>query len=301
MKIRGRRLHFGANLSGSPGLRHSASVIIASVSLVNGEELRPASPLNVVLFSGGRGSAALARQLVSSPGVNLTIVINGYDDGASTGEVRRFLGDSLGPSDFRKNASNLAAALHTCPAELIAFLDRRCPSPYEAAAALSLLDSLDSGSGGDAFAAATATLFQSIAPGAADCCRRDARALRAGDCGHRAPVRLRRLQPRQSRVRRRVPACRTRLQSRGRRLLRARRSAAGHRRECHRRHQCLSGRRGRRRAPAGDGRSDRRCGAAQQHSRDLPRRPAADCGGDRCDSRAARWHCGGACATPAAG
>ena len=110
------------------------------MALVNGEELRPASPLNVVLFSGGRGSAALARQLVSSPGVNLTIVINGYDDGASTGEVRRFLGDSLGPSDFRKNASNLAAALDTCPAELIAFLDRRCPSRYEAAAALSLLD-----------------------------------------------------------------------------------------------------------------------------------------------------------------
>ena len=71
-----------------------------------------------MLFSGGRGSAALARQLVSSPAVSLTIVINGYDDGASTGEVRRFLGDSLGPSDFRKNASNLAATLHTCAPEL---------------------------------------------------------------------------------------------------------------------------------------------------------------------------------------
>ena len=41
----------------------------------------------------------------SRPDVALTIAINGYDDGASTGEVRRFLGDSLGPSDFRKNAS----------------------------------------------------------------------------------------------------------------------------------------------------------------------------------------------------
>ena len=66
------------------------------------------TPLHVVLFSGGRGSAALSRQLVASPAVDLTIVINGYDDGASTGEVRRFLGDSLGPSDFRKNAGNLA-------------------------------------------------------------------------------------------------------------------------------------------------------------------------------------------------
>ena len=41
-------------------------------------------------------------------GVSLTVAINGYDDGASTGEVRRFLGERLGPSDFRKNASRLA-------------------------------------------------------------------------------------------------------------------------------------------------------------------------------------------------
>jgi 2-phospho-L-lactate transferase/gluconeogenesis factor (CofD/UPF0052 family) len=81
--------------------------------------------LNVILFSGGRGSGALTRQLVATPGVSLTIAINGYDDGASTGEVRRFLGDSLGPSDFRKNASRLSADLSTCDPALIAFLDSR--------------------------------------------------------------------------------------------------------------------------------------------------------------------------------
>jgi 2-phospho-L-lactate transferase/gluconeogenesis factor (CofD/UPF0052 family) len=83
--------------------------------------------LSVVLFSGGRGSGALTRQLVARPDVALTVAINGYDDGASTGEVRRFLGDSLGPSDFRKNASRLAADLHTCPQSLIEFLDTRLP------------------------------------------------------------------------------------------------------------------------------------------------------------------------------
>ena len=72
--------------------------------------------LKVVLFSGGRGSGALTRQLVANPGISLTVAINGYDDGASTGEVRRFLGDSLGPSDFRKNASRLAAELRSCSA-----------------------------------------------------------------------------------------------------------------------------------------------------------------------------------------
>ena len=87
--------------------------IIAAVPPASGTESPEQQPFNVVLFSGGRGSAALARQLVASPSVHLTIVINGYDDGASTGEVRRLLGDSLGPSDFRKNASNLPVKLRS--------------------------------------------------------------------------------------------------------------------------------------------------------------------------------------------
>ena len=83
--------------------------------------------LSVVLFSGGRGSSVLSRELISRPDVNLTIAINGYDDGLSTGEVRRFLGDSLGPSDFRKNASHLAETLRTCPPELVELLNVRLP------------------------------------------------------------------------------------------------------------------------------------------------------------------------------
>src|SRR6185436_19027334 len=70
------------------------------------------------------------------PDVSLTVAINGYDDGASTGEVRRFLGDSLGPSDFRKNASRLASDLHTCPQSLIEFLDTRLPAGISAADAV---------------------------------------------------------------------------------------------------------------------------------------------------------------------
>jgi 2-phospho-L-lactate transferase/gluconeogenesis factor (CofD/UPF0052 family) len=88
------------------------------------------------LFSGGRGSGALARQLVARPGVSLTVAINGYDDGASTGEVRRFLGDSLGPSDFRKNASRLAGELQTASSLLIELLDARLPAVVSAADAV---------------------------------------------------------------------------------------------------------------------------------------------------------------------
>jgi 2-phospho-L-lactate transferase/gluconeogenesis factor (CofD/UPF0052 family) len=79
----------------------------------------------VVLFSGGRGSGALTTQLVSNPRIDLVLAINGYDDGASTGEVRRFLGDALGPSDFRKNASRLARVLKTSPEPLVELLDLR--------------------------------------------------------------------------------------------------------------------------------------------------------------------------------
>lgn len=100
--------------------------------------------VNVVLFSGGRGAGALTRQLVGRPGISLTVAINGYDDGASTGEVRRFLGDCLGPSDFRKNASRLAAELKTCSSELIERLDARLPPailPGEAVGALTRIAS----------------------------------------------------------------------------------------------------------------------------------------------------------------
>lgn len=83
--------------------------------------------VRVVLFSGGRGSGVLSKQLLKDPHIQLTLAINGYDDGASTGEVRRFLGDSLGPSDFRKNASRLALELGTCSPSLVEMLDARLP------------------------------------------------------------------------------------------------------------------------------------------------------------------------------
>ena len=91
--------------------------------------------LNVVVFTGGRGSEVLSKRLLSRRDVALTLVVNGYDDGASTGEVRRFLGDSLGPSDFRKNASRVAAATGSCSPALIALVDRRLPDDQAAAVA----------------------------------------------------------------------------------------------------------------------------------------------------------------------
>ena len=57
--------------------------------------------LNVVVINGGRGAAGLISALLSKQGLHVTSVVNAYDDGKSTGEIRRFFG-MLGPSDIRK-------------------------------------------------------------------------------------------------------------------------------------------------------------------------------------------------------
>src|SRR5436190_19935317 len=99
--------------------------------------------LSVVVFSGGRGSSVLSKELITHPGIDLTLAINGYDDGMSTGEVRRFLGDALGPSDFRKNASHLARALGTCDPALVDLLDRRLPALCTRPQALAVFHGID--------------------------------------------------------------------------------------------------------------------------------------------------------------
>src|SRR5262249_11476897 len=53
--------------------------------------------------------------------------------------VRRFLGDALGPSDFRKNAHRLAGELNTCPNELLEILDFRIPDDSQGLMVLRVL------------------------------------------------------------------------------------------------------------------------------------------------------------------
>jgi 2-phospho-L-lactate transferase/gluconeogenesis factor (CofD/UPF0052 family) len=84
----------------------------------------PAAP-RIALFCGGRGSASITRALLDHTDCRLTLLVNGFDDGRSTGWVRRMVPGMLGPSDFRKN---LATVLDTSlPSEraLEAFLNLR--------------------------------------------------------------------------------------------------------------------------------------------------------------------------------
>ena len=62
--------------------------------------------LVVTIFCGGRGGSHLIRELLRHPEIELYAVINAYDDGLSTGELRDFIPGMLGPSDFRKNLAN---------------------------------------------------------------------------------------------------------------------------------------------------------------------------------------------------
>ncbi len=56
---------------------------------------------NVVVLNGGRGAGSLIPSLLDNPSFNVTSIVNAYDDGKSTGEIRKFFG-MLGPSDIRK-------------------------------------------------------------------------------------------------------------------------------------------------------------------------------------------------------
>jgi 2-phospho-L-lactate transferase/gluconeogenesis factor (CofD/UPF0052 family) len=59
------------------------------------------------MFSGGSGTRSIASFLLRHPQVDLTVLVNCYDDGHSTGRLRRFIPGMLGPSDIRKNIARM--------------------------------------------------------------------------------------------------------------------------------------------------------------------------------------------------
>jgi 2-phospho-L-lactate transferase/gluconeogenesis factor (CofD/UPF0052 family) len=57
--------------------------------------------INIVIFSGGRGSSTIVPALLQHQDIRITSIVNAYDDGKSTGEIRNYF-EMLGPSDLRK-------------------------------------------------------------------------------------------------------------------------------------------------------------------------------------------------------
>lgn len=86
------------------------------------------SDIKIALFCGGRGSATIIHELLRWPNVQLTLIVNAYDDGLSTGALRGFVSQMLGPSDFRKNLSYLLNPFSEEQYALKNLLEYRLPS-----------------------------------------------------------------------------------------------------------------------------------------------------------------------------
>lgn len=82
--------------------------------------------LKVVILNGGRGAGTVIPALVNRQGVHVTSVVNAYDDGKSTGEIRRFFG-MLGPSDVRKVQELMLPDDDPCFAENLKVFQYRYP------------------------------------------------------------------------------------------------------------------------------------------------------------------------------
>lgn len=88
-------------------LRMSIKTSVATVR--RGTASRKRLGVRTVIFTGGTGSVALQRGLYRAldtrfDGIDTKVIVNAYDNGLSTGIVRRVMdGQILGPSDVRKN------------------------------------------------------------------------------------------------------------------------------------------------------------------------------------------------------
>jgi 2-phospho-L-lactate transferase/gluconeogenesis factor (CofD/UPF0052 family) len=119
-----------------------------NLPLAGSESTLPAtsrSKINVVLFSGGSGTQSITEALLRHPQISLTILINAYDDGHSTGRLRRFIPGMLGPSDVRKNINRLMPARERSQQGLKTISDHRLPAGISRDAALLIIQHMLAG------------------------------------------------------------------------------------------------------------------------------------------------------------
>ena len=86
----------------------------------------------VSIFTGGRGASSILASLVKINEIDLTILVNAYDDGLSTGYLRKLLPGMLGPSDIRKTFSTvLGSSGDSSKKNLSILLEARINLPME--------------------------------------------------------------------------------------------------------------------------------------------------------------------------
>lgn len=96
--------------------------------------------IKIALFCGGRGSATIIRELLRWPQVELSLLVNAYDDGLSTGALRNAITNMLGPSDFRKNLSYLIDPFSESQYALKNLFEYRLAKDTTSLTAVTLLD-----------------------------------------------------------------------------------------------------------------------------------------------------------------
>src|ERR1700689_898603 len=101
--------------------------------------------IEVALFSGGSGTQSITETLLRHPQIALRILINAYDDGHSTGRLRRFIPGMLGPSDVRKNINRLMGVSERSEKSLQAISDYRLPVGISRESALHQIDAMVAG------------------------------------------------------------------------------------------------------------------------------------------------------------
>lgn len=99
------------------------------------------------MFTGGRGTGTITEALLKHGQISLTLLVNAYDDGLSTGALRTFIPGMLGPSDIRKNVSRLIEATDRSDRAVKRLLEYRLPDalgPKQAVEALECLGNVKS-------------------------------------------------------------------------------------------------------------------------------------------------------------
>src|SRR3989344_2519627 len=92
--------------------------------------------LKVLLFCGGSGGKDIIQGLTSYPFFDVSVMVNAYDDGKSTGYLRRIIPGFLGPSDVRKNKSHLIDVTNVKKRILKDILEYRFPNGVDSKKAL---------------------------------------------------------------------------------------------------------------------------------------------------------------------
>jgi 2-phospho-L-lactate transferase/gluconeogenesis factor (CofD/UPF0052 family) len=112
--------------------------------------------MKIVVFGGGRGCTNIIKSLFVQTNYSVSIMVNAYDNGKSTGRIRKFIPGLLGPSDIRKNVSTLLECYEK--PELSEFLEFRLGSNKNGLGLLHFIRS----SASVAFATLTFAQFEAI-------------------------------------------------------------------------------------------------------------------------------------------